>query len=242
MMQFGPAPSGESLTITTRAEIPGVFMYHCAAGPVTDDHIKSGLRGAMIVYPRDQPLRPARELVIVEDAIFGEPDEEGVIPGTDPALVTMRPSVRTFRPTECHLAAARSSNSGYQRQACTAWRPRVPSPAGDVAGLPIRWANPDLAAAIERTRSRQLEPRFVVVLAPMDCLPLRDRSCDLIVAHGIWNLARSAIECRGAIREARVATPGAALFVFTCSRNTLPPETLPVPGEAFVFTQFSGEP
>jgi hypothetical protein len=30
--------------------------------------------------------------------------------------------------------------------------------------------------------------------------------------------------------------------VFTFSRNTLPPQAEPVPGEVFVFTQFSGQP
>jgi hypothetical protein len=35
---------------------------------------------------------------------------------------------------------------------------------------------------------------------------------------------------------------GAALFVFTFSRNTLPADAEPVAGEPFVFTQFSGEP
>jgi hypothetical protein len=45
------------------------------------------------------------------------------------------------------------------------------------------------------------------------------------------------------VREAaRLSRPRAALFVFTFSRNTLPPDTMPVPGEAFIFTQFSGEP
>ena len=77
----------------------------------------------------------------------------------------------------------------------------------------------------------------------MDHLPLADGSCDLVIAHGIWNLARSAAEFRGAVREAaRVAAPGAALFVFTFSRDTFPPETAPVAGEPFVFTQFSGQP
>jgi hypothetical protein len=39
-----------------------------------------------------------------------------------------------------------------------------------------------------------------------------------------------------------VAKPGAALFVFTFSRSTLPADVMPVPGESFVFTQFSGQP
>ncbi len=77
----------------------------------------------------------------------------------------------------------------------------------------------------------------------MDRLALPDASCDLIVAHGIWNLARSAPEMRGAIADAaRVARPRAGLFVFTFSRSTLPPDAVPVTGESFVFTQFSGAP
>jgi len=64
-----------------------------------------------------------------------------------------------------------------------------------------------------------------------------------VIAHGIWNLASSAAVFRRAVREAaRVAKPGAALFVFTFSRHTLPPDAEPVPGEPFVFTQFSGQP
>ncbi len=77
----------------------------------------------------------------------------------------------------------------------------------------------------------------------MDGLPVRDRHVDLVIAHGIWNLARSAAEFRRALREAApVARPGAGLFVFTFSRTTLPPQTEAVPGEPFVFTQFSGQP
>jgi hypothetical protein len=74
-------------------------------------------------------------------------------------------------------------------------------------------------------------------------LPVADRSVDLIVAHGIWNLAGSSAQFRRAVAEAgRVAAHGAALFVFTFSRNTLPPGVAPVAGETFVFTEFSGQP
>jgi nitrite reductase (NO-forming) len=81
---YGPTPPGTTMTMTKVVETPGVYMYHCAAGPVTDLHIKSGIHGAMIVYPRNQQLRPAREIVVVEDAIYGTPDAHGLIPGTDP--------------------------------------------------------------------------------------------------------------------------------------------------------------
>ena len=39
----------------------------------------------MIVYPRNEQLRPAREIVVVEDAICGTRDAKGFIPGIDPA-------------------------------------------------------------------------------------------------------------------------------------------------------------
>jgi hypothetical protein len=65
-------------------ETPGVFMYHCSAGPATDLQIKRGIHGVMIVYPRDEPLRAAREIA-VEDAVYGTRDANGYIPCTDPS-------------------------------------------------------------------------------------------------------------------------------------------------------------
>jgi len=82
---FGPVAPSATLTIDRVVDTPGVFMYHCASGPVTDLHIKSGLAGAMIVYPRAEALRPARELVVVESAVYGERDQTGLFSGTDPA-------------------------------------------------------------------------------------------------------------------------------------------------------------
>lgn len=83
-MHFGPVAPGMSMQIEKHVDTAGVFMYHCASGPVTDLHIKSGLAGAMIVYPRTRLLRRARELVVVESAVYGERDKRGLIPGTDP--------------------------------------------------------------------------------------------------------------------------------------------------------------
>jgi len=100
-----------------------------------------------------------------------------------------------------------------------------------------------LAAATDRARREGVTDRLQVARAPMDALPVADGSADLVIAHGIWNLARSAAEFRRGVREAaRVARAGAALFVFTFSRRTLAAEAEPVAGEPFVFTQFSGEP
>ena len=83
--KYGPTAPGTSMKIEKNVDTPGVFMYHCAAGPVTDLHIKSGIYGAMIVYPRGETLRPAREIVVVESAVYGTRDSKGHIPGTDPA-------------------------------------------------------------------------------------------------------------------------------------------------------------
>jgi SAM-dependent methyltransferase len=98
-------------------------------------------------------------------------------------------------------------------------------------------SRPMLAAAAHRASGLRL------ACAPMHALPVRDRSFNLIVAHGIWDRARSTREFRAALAEAaRAATPGARLFVFTFSRSTLTPEAAPVTGESFVFTEFTGAP
>ena len=111
----------------------------------------------------------------------------------------------------------------------------------DLAGLDLSW--PMLSAGVERAAHEGVGPRFRPVMAPMDRIPVRDQSVDLVIAHGIWNLAGSTVEFRRAVREAaRAARPGAGLFVFTFSRHTLAPEIEPVAGEAFVFTEFSGRP
>lgn len=126
---------------------------------------------------------------------------------------------------------------------CGAARNAVPLAAegAAVVGIDIVW--PMLAAARKRVGAAGMGQRVALIRAPMDRLPLRDASVDLVVAHGIWNLARSAVEFRRAIAEAaRVARPGAGLFLFTFSRETLDPGDQPVPGEEFVFTQFAGEP
>jgi ubiquinone/menaquinone biosynthesis C-methylase UbiE len=108
-------------------------------------------------------------------------------------------------------------------------------------GTDLSW--PMLRAAASRTHEHRLDDRLHVVLAPMECIPAKERSFDLVIAHGIWNLARSAAQFSRALEEAaRVAKAGAGLFVFTFSRNTIPAQIAPLAGEPFVFTQFSGEP
>jgi SAM-dependent methyltransferase len=109
----------------------------------------------------------------------------------------------------------------------------------EVVGLDL--SMPMLQAAIARPRRNG--GRLALAQASMDHLPVPDRTFDVVIAHGIWNLAGSGAEFRRGLTEAaRVSREGAGLFVFTFSRNTLPAEATPVPGETFVFTQFSGRP
>lgn len=122
---------------------------------------------------------------------------------------------------------------------CGAGRNAVPLAAAGADVVATDLSLPMAAAA----RARIDQHRLLVALAPMDALPVRAHSIDLIVAHGIWNLARSDAEWHRAVAEAsRIAAPGARLFVFTFSRHTLPIECEPVAGEQFTFTQFSGSP
>lgn len=125
---------------------------------------------------------------------------------------------------------------------CGAGRNLVPLAQQGWTMIGVDLSTPMIDAAAARVRAASLR-RTALAQAPMDALPIGTRSMDLIVAHGIWNLARSGAEFREAVREAaRVARAGAGLFVFTFSRRTLPPSATPVAGESFVFTQFSGHP
>lgn len=126
---------------------------------------------------------------------------------------------------------------------CGAGRNAVPLALAGWEVLGIDDSQPMLDGAARRARQVGVGANVRLARAAMDRLPAPDRSFDLIVAHGIWNLARTAAEFRRAVREAaRVARPGAGVFVFTFSRNTFGADVTPVPGEPFVFTEFSGQP
>lgn len=122
---------------------------------------------------------------------------------------------------------------------CGAGRNAIPLAATGAAVIAVDLSLPMIRAA----RARANGHRLATVLAPMDALPVRDHSIDLIIAHGIWNLARSDSEWRAAVREAaRIAAPLARLFVFTFSRHTISPGARPLPGQQYVFTDFAGSP
>lgn len=152
---------------------------------------------------------------------------------SDPNAVLMR-----FAEGEAVRGGNRALDLG-----CGAGRNAVPlaSHGWNVLGLDLSW--PMLVAASNRGVEAGVADHLTWAMAPMEAIPAPDQSFDLIIAHGIWNLAPSVSVFRRAVEEAaRVARPGAALFVFTFSRNTFPPDVSSVPGEPFIFTQFSGHP
>jgi 2-polyprenyl-3-methyl-5-hydroxy-6-metoxy-1,4-benzoquinol methylase len=126
---------------------------------------------------------------------------------------------------------------------CGAARNTIPLAQQGWNVLAVDLSQPMIEAAAARVEREGVLDRVRLALAPMDTIAAESGSMDLVVAHGIWNLARSGAEFRRAVREAaRVARPGAALFVFTFSRRTIAANAAPVAGETFVFTQFSGQP
>ena len=113
-------------------------------------------------------------------------------------------------------AAARQAGRRALDLGCGAGRNAVPlaQRGWTVLGTDLSW--PMLVAGAARARDAGVEARTAWALSPMERLPLPDASVDLVVAHGVWNLAPSSDVFRGALAEAaRVARPGAGLFVFT---------------------------
>jgi len=164
----------------------------------------------------------------------GRWDEPGVVGGF--AAAPANPVLLEFARAEVSAGRHRVLDIG-----CGAARNAAPLAAlgATVIGLDLVW--PMLEAAQRRALDAGVADRVLLVRAGMESLPLRDDGVDLVVAHGIWNLATSAAQFRRAVAEAaRVARDGAGLFVFTFSRNTLRADARPVAGEPFVFTEFSG--
>jgi SAM-dependent methyltransferase len=162
-------------------------------------------------------------------------------PGTVAGFATSLPNDNLMRFAAGELV--RAANGRAIDIGCGAGRNAVPLAEQGWSVLGTDWSAPMIEAAAARVDAGGLGDRLRLALAPMDRLPAGDREFDLVIAHGIWNLAQSSAEFRRGVAEAaRVAKPGAGLFVFTFSRHTLPPATEPVAGEPFVFAEFSGRP
>ncbi|MFP4643638.1 MAG: class I SAM-dependent methyltransferase [Spirochaetales bacterium] len=126
---------------------------------------------------------------------------------------------------------------------CGAGRHTVPLAMLGYTVTGVDTATAMLDAARDYAERERVSSRCSLLEGSMDNLPVAANAYDLVVSHGVWNLARSEEEFRRAVREAaRVARGGAALYLTTFSRNTLPPHARPVSGTRYVFTDFNDEP
>ena len=75
--EFAEVKPGQSKHFTFEAKVPGVFMYHCGAGPMVQ-HIARGMYGVIIVEPKDKKNYPKadREYVLIQQQYF--PDTENI--------------------------------------------------------------------------------------------------------------------------------------------------------------------
>jgi len=188
-------------------------------------------------------MTPNTEPVIVSEPLAGDDPLAGSFwseSGTVAGFARSAPNATLMRvaDTEWQAGARVALDIG-----CGAGRNAVPLAQAGWTVLGSDLSAPMLAAAATRAIVKTPVGQTAFVLAPMDALPAADDRFDLVIAHGIWNLAPSAGEFRRAVHEAaRAARTGAAVFVFTFSRNTLSADAVPVAGEPFVFTTFSGRP
>ena len=69
---------GEKKVFSFKAQAPGLFIYHCAAGSIVD-HISNGMYGLILVEPKGGLAKVDREFYVMESEFFaGEPDKNGV--------------------------------------------------------------------------------------------------------------------------------------------------------------------
>lgn len=73
--EFAEVKPGQTKTFKFEAKVPGVFMYHCGAGPMVQ-HIAKGMYGVIIVEPKDKKNYPKadREYVLIQQQYFPDTD------------------------------------------------------------------------------------------------------------------------------------------------------------------------
>ncbi len=91
---FLPPAGAKNLSYGFRADVPGVFMYHCSATPILN-HIANGMYGMMIVEPTARWPK-AQEFAIVQSEFYGTPDASGFVAGDSRKMTEERPDFVVF--------------------------------------------------------------------------------------------------------------------------------------------------
>lgn len=87
---------GHEVSYKFRADVPGVFAYHCSAIPVLR-HVADGMYGMTIVDPaHGWPNGKAHEIMLVQGEFYGTPDERGFIAGDSKAMIEAHPDFVVF--------------------------------------------------------------------------------------------------------------------------------------------------
>ncbi len=68
---------GESKVFTFKAQTPGLYIYHCAAGSIVD-HISNGMYGLFLVEPAGGLAKVDREFYVMQSEFFAGEPEKGV--------------------------------------------------------------------------------------------------------------------------------------------------------------------
>jgi len=68
---------GESKTFTFKAQVPGLFIYHCAAGSIVD-HISNGMYGLILVEPEGGLDKVDREFYVMQSEFYTSEPENGL--------------------------------------------------------------------------------------------------------------------------------------------------------------------
>lgn len=80
--EFAEVKPGQTKHFKFEAKVPGVFMYHCGAGPMVQ-HIARGMYGVILVEPKDRKNYPKadREYILVQQQYFPDVENYGAMLG-----------------------------------------------------------------------------------------------------------------------------------------------------------------
>ncbi len=92
-LAFRNVAPGESFTFEFKANNPGVYMYHCATGPMLE-HIGMGMHGMIVIDPA-VPRPPAREFFLVQSEYYGKV-KKGYLHSSYQAMKNTAPKYVTF--------------------------------------------------------------------------------------------------------------------------------------------------